>query len=698
MKRLLALLAMSLFGQDVVFKSETRLIIVDLSIKDKSGKPITSLKAGDIEIFEDGVKQQVRVFELQKLSADPLAPVSFAANESKTIEEKAAPAATATAKATVAPAANSVIRYQDKRLLCLFFDMTTMQPVEQSRAQDAAIKFLESQMTSSDMVEIMTFTTGIKIVQEWTDNRDLLIQTLKKLTLGEGADLADSADSADENDDSGSFQADDTEFNIFNTDRKLSALQDAAQKLAMFPEKKALVYFSSGIQKTGVENQSQIKATVNAAVKANVAFYPIDARGLVATPPGGDASQASSRGTGIISGTKQQGQRNNFNNSQETLVTIAADTGGKALLDANDLSMGIRQAQEDINSYYILGYYSTNVAEDGKYRRIDVKMLNKELSAKLDFRKGYYASKVWGKFNAADKERQLEEALTLGDPINDLPLALEVDYFRVARDRYSVPISVKIPGSAVELTKKGAKQTVDLDFIGQIRDSSGKLITGVGDKITVSLNDAEASKIASRHLQYDSVLTLSPGTYSLRFLARENQSGKMGTFETKFTVPDLSSSKNLRVSSVVLSNQREALSSAVGAAETNKKLLANHPLVQDNQKIVPSITRVFRKDQTMYVYFEVYDPGMDDRKLPSVSAEFELYSGAKKVFSSPAVRVNKLGTTRPGVAPFTFQVALGKIPAGQYVSQISAIDETGRKFAFPRNEIVVLPPAAPPKQ
>ncbi len=97
---------------------------------------------------------------------------------------------------------------------------------------------------------------------------------------------------------------------------------------------------------------------MNAAVRANVAFYPVDARGLMALPPGGDASQASPRGTGLMTGTKQQGIRNSVNDSQETLVTIAADTGGKAMLDTNDLTMGIRQAQEDINSYYIIGYYS----------------------------------------------------------------------------------------------------------------------------------------------------------------------------------------------------------------------------------------------------------------------------------------------------------------------------------------------------
>jgi hypothetical protein len=266
-----------------------------------------------------------------------------------------------------------------------------------------------------------------------------------------------------------------------------------------------------------------------------------------------------------------------------------------------------------------------------------------------------------------------------------------VDYFRVAKDRYSVPISIKIPGSAIGLQKKGAKQTAELDFVGQIRDEKGKLVNGVKDNITVKLGEGDAAQIARRHLQYDTVLTLAPGNYSLRFLARENASGKMGTFETKFTVPDLSAEKTLRVSSVIWSNQREAVNAAVGAAETNKKLLAAHPLVQDGQKTVPSITRVFRKDQTMYVFFEVYDPGMDaDRKVPSLTAEVELISGGRRVFASSPVRQTKLVDKRPGVAQFSFQIPLAKLAAGQYISQVSIIDETGHKFAFPRNEIVLL--------
>ena len=208
-----ALLPWHVPAQDAppTFSTGTRLVIVDLSARDKNGAPIINLKKEDVEVLEDGVKQELRVFELQKLEGEPLSPLSFADSKApKTIEEKAVADAKAKALATrpvnVAPA-NGTVKFQDKRLLCLFFDMTTMQPPEQLRAQEAAIKFLQSQMTSSDLVEIMTYTTSIKVLQEWTDDRETLVTVLKKLTIGEGADLADAgATSADEGDDSGSFR------------------------------------------------------------------------------------------------------------------------------------------------------------------------------------------------------------------------------------------------------------------------------------------------------------------------------------------------------------------------------------------------------------------------------------------------------------------------------------------------------------
>jgi VWFA-related protein len=665
------------------FRTNTNLVIVNVSVTDKSGKAIENLKKEQFTLLEDGKPQQIAVFDLQHLNGETLpaleAPAPPTLKTRPAVETKPAP--------TEAPKPVTPDQLKDRRLIAMFFDLSSMQPAEQIRAREAAVKFIDTQMTASDMVEIMTLTNELRVVQDFTNDRETLLSAIEALRVGDSSDLAAlSTTGADATDDSGEFTADDTEFNIFNTDRKLSSLEDAARKLAPFPEKKALVYFSSGIGKTGVENQSQIRATVNAAVRANVAFYPIDARGLVAMAPTVDATQASPKGTGLFTGSAQLSARTSFHDSQDTIFTLAADTGGKALLDSNDLTLGIKAVQTDISSYYVLGYYSANPAQDGKYRHVTVKIAALPESAKVDYRKGYYAAKVWGKMNSNDRERQLEDALTLGDPFTDLPLALEVDYFETGRDRYFVPITARIAGSSLDLS---SKSTTDLDFIGQIRDLHGKLLGGVRDEIKLKLNEENAAQLAQRHVEYDTGVTLPPGDYNLRFLARENQSGKMGTFEMKFTVPDLSKqSTGVRMSSVVWSNQREPLSASIGSAGTNKRLLNEHPLVENGTKLVPDITRVFRKNQQLYVYFEVYDPG--SVASPNVTADLTMYRGKLKAFESEPERVTKPKSGRANTLAFEFHMPLSNIPPGRYTCQVSVIDEQARKFGFARAPLVVL--------
>ena len=153
--------------------------------------------------------------------------------------------------------------------------------------------------------------------------------------------------------------------------------------LGQLNEKKALVYFASGLRLNGIDNQAQLQATTNAAIRANVSFYPVDARGLVAQSPMGDATQGSPGGVGMYSGASAMAITNNFQRSQDTLYALAADTGGKALLDNNDLSQGMVQAQKAITSYYIIGYYSTNTALDGKFRRIKITLADASLQAGL---------------------------------------------------------------------------------------------------------------------------------------------------------------------------------------------------------------------------------------------------------------------------------------------------------------------------
>ena len=674
----------------VTFTANANLVIVDVTVKDKSGKAIDSLTQNDFTVLEDGKPQKISVFEVQKLGMEPALP-----EKPPTLDDvNAIPEPPKTIITTETP---GKIQYHDKRLMVMFFDFTSMGIPEQLRAQDAALKFIDTEMTTADMVAIMLYTTVLQVKTDFTSDRTQLKDIINSLPIGELSDLADMADTGDPNeeDTGAAFVADETEFNIYNTDRKLAAIEDASKKLSALPEKKALIYFAGGVTRTGVDNQAQLEASINAAAKANVAIYPIDARGLMADPPGGAASTAASRGTGIYNGSVYNSQRANINNSQETLATLASDTGGKAFLDSNELSLGIVQAQQEYRSYYVLGYYSTNLAADGKYRKITVK-LNNNQTAKLEFRQGYYADKVWGKFNAQDKEQKLQEAMNAGDPVTDIPLAVEADYFRITPTAYFVPVSVKVPGSVIDLAQKRGGGETEFDFLGQILDDRKVAVGTVRDYIKVKLEAGEAAKLSHRNFHYDAGFTLSPGKYRMKFLVRENLSGKMGTFDMRFVVPDLAAdSAVLKTSSVIWSNQREPFKAAVGAAEKEraaKRLARPNPLVVGEEKVVPSITKVFRRDQNMTISFDVYDAAPDPANVRArrIAVSMSLFNekGAK-AFEAGTLTATDLAATRPNAVPVELQVPLKGLAPGRYTCQLNVIDEVGRKFAFPRQALVV---------
>ncbi len=677
------------------FEATSDLVAVNVSVKDKDGKPIENLKASDFTVSEDGKPQQIKVFQYQRLEEAPLPQPALAtrpAAAQPAAQALATPTAAAAVQPTITPSRPGEIRYQDSRLLVLYFDFQGMPPDDQLRAQSGALKFLNTQMTAADRVAVMSYTGELKVLQEFTSDRDELTKVIRKLVVGESSEMANTVSDDSAEDTGAAFTADDSEFNIFNTDRQLTALERAVKMLSSLPEKKALVYFASGVTRNGIDNDAQLRATINAAIRSNVALYPADARGLVATAPAGNASRGSGGGQGNrgnFSGSAGRAMSGNLQGSQDALFALAADTGGKAFLDSNDLSMGVVQAQKDISSYYILGYYTPNTALDGKYRRIKVQ-INNNLSAKLDYRTGYFASKQFKNFNSSDRERQLEEALVLGDPITDLTLALETDYFRMGRDRYYVPVSVKIAGSDIELAKRGGSETTRLDFIGQIRDAKNQLAGTVRDYITVKLKDQTAAELAQKTVAYDAGFTLQPGSYTLKFLTRENETGKMGTFETKFTVPDLTTDTGaLPISSVILSNQREKMSNAVGSAGPSMRLFNFNPLVRNGEKLVASVTRVFRKDQEMYVFLEAYQPNAETTQ--PIVATLSLYRGRVKAFETEPLRVTEGLNPMSKAVPVRFTFPLSKLEPGRYICQVSVLDPTAKRFAFWRAPVVLLP-------
>lgn len=660
------------------FSTSTQLVIETINVTDKSGKFIEGLSAKDFTVTEDGAPQTIKFFDVEHLPEEP-EPLPPTPIDAKLLNRFPS--------TQITPEAPGDMKYKDHRLLALYFDLTALPPVDQIRALDAAQKFVSTQMTKADLMAIMIFRSGaVQVLQDFTGDRDRLSTIIQTIAAGESQGFDEATNDDSTADTGAAFGQDDSEFNIFNTDRQLSALQTAAKMLGKLNEKKVLLYFASGIQLNGVDNMAQLHATTNAAVRAGVSFWPIDARGLVALPPLGNATQGNPGGAGMYTGASAGSFMGNFQQSQDTLYALASDTGGKAFLDSNDLSQGIVKAQKAISSYYIIGYYTSNQNLDGKFRRVKI-TLNNGVSASLEFRQGYFAGKQFAKFTTADKERQLEDAFMLGDPITELTIAMEVNYFQLNRAEYYVPVVVKIPGRELALARKGGAERTTLHFILEIKDDYGTTIQNIRDKIDKKISDQTAAELAKSPIVYTAGFTLlpsSPGKYTIKFLARDDETGRIGTFQSSFVVPNLNKEeKRVPISSVVLSSQRVEDREALVDAEKDKdriKADAVNPLIADGKKLIPSVTRVFNKNRDMYVFLQAYERAATTTQ--PIVGFVTFYKGQTKAFETPPMLVTDGLDPKTKALPLRFDLSLSQLPAGEYNCQVTVLDTGAQKAAF----------------
>jgi VWFA-related protein len=679
----------------------TRLIIETVVVKDKKGNAINGLTAKDFTITEDGLAEKISFCEQQMLpeNSEPLKSAPTGAEDIKIYNRLA--------RGQISAETPGQVRYKDRRLLALYFDMSSMPEPDQLRALIAAQKFIRTQMTSADLISILRYEGGsVDVLQDFTADRNRLLSILETMVVGEGqGDTASSSGTDAASDTGAAFGQDDSEFNIFTTDRQLAALQTAAQSLERLSEKKELIYFASGMTLSGLDNQAQLHATEQAAIKAGVSIWAIDARGLEAEGPMGNATHGSQGGAAMYTGAAAMAMTSRREQSQDTLYALAGDTGGKALLDYNDLTLGIVNAQKSVTNYYIIGYYTSNHALNGKFRKVKVTVNPPTMDASLDFRQGYFGEKEWGKYNSVDKDRQLEDALMQGDPWTELTIALEINYFQLNKAEYFVPLMVKIPGHELVLAKKGGAEHTLIDFVGEIKDDyGGTTVTNIRDHVDAKLSDKTVEQLAKSPIEYSTGYTLLPGKYTIKVLARDDETGRIGTFQTTFVIPNLNKEiKRVPISSVVLSSERKSYSDAIYNVAKQKdqiKQAAVNPLMTNGQQLIPSVTRVFSKGRNLFVYLQAYEgatiaPATGQPVVPPtvkpLIAFVSFYKGQTKVYETQPMEIAPNANTRLQIAPMNFTVDLGQLTPGKYDCQVTVLDPSGQKGAFWKAPIMLVP-------
>jgi VWFA-related protein len=668
------------------FRTGSLLIVQTVTVKDKDGNAVENLTADDFTLTEDGEPQTISFVEFQRLPGPGQAPSSSTLAVPALSPPPAGGAVvTPPVQSSFAAAVPGDPRYRDRRLLVLYFDPSAMPPADQMRAYTNALRFVDTQMSSSDAVAIVTFQGGaVRVRQDFTDNRALLREVIQLLIFRDDQD----GDGVPDPLPGTAFGQDGGEFNVFNSDRQLAALQTAVTLLQPVPGQKSLIFFASGLRLNGTDNQAQLRATVNAAIRANVAIHPIDARGLVAAAPLGDATRASPGSLGMFNGRFADAASVNFQRSQDSLFALAKDTGGRAMFDYNDLSAGIVQAAESMTSHYLIGYYSTHTVQDGRFRRVRVS-LNRGMAGELSYRQGYFAEKAFAKFTAADKERQLEDALMLENPITDIPIAMEVNYFQLNRAQYFVPVTIKIPGSELALARRGGAQRTLIDFIGEVKDEYGYTMQNVRDRLDIKLSDETAAQLATRPIQYETGFTLLPGRYVIKLLARDAETGRIGTYQTTFSVPNLvREEQRVPISSVVLGSQRVPRGDALYTVEQKLDVGAVNPLVANGEKLIPSVTRVFSRSRDLHVFLQAYQ--RTATATQPLVAFVTLSQGSTRALATPPIAVTTGLDMATKAVPLRFTLSISTLAPGQYDCQVTVLDPTARKAAFWQAPIVII--------
>jgi VWFA-related protein len=641
----------------VTFRTETRLVLRAVKVRDARGRAVEGLEAKDFAVTENGEPQQVAVCEFQRLG-----------------DADAAEGVTEAVAGAEKPSAAKA-----RRMLVLFFDLGGIAREDQGRALSAAARFVEKRMSASDAVAVMANVRGsLRVIQEFTSEREPLMTALAKLTRRDDG-LADDAGVF-------SFGANDGEFNVFATDRRLATLERAARLLERTRERKALVYFASGMGFGMGRNLAEMRALVNAARRANVEIYPVDTRGLAVEAPMGDASVASSGGREMYSGEGAAATTEILDRAGDALYALAADTGGKAWLNNNDLEAGIEQARRLYSSYYLIGFYTTHTAADGKFRRISIEARDRG-RVKLEYADGYYGDKVFERMTAADRERQLEEAFALENPVTEIPLAAAVHYFQLNPDEYYVPVVVDIAGAELMTGRKPGGGRAVLDLIGEIKDRNGYTLKTLRDRVVVKLTAGGREKLAAGLVEYDTGYTLLAGEYAMKVLVRDGETGRIGTLIQRFAIPDLNKlGEGMRSSSVVLGGARVRLADAIYTAGRDQRQASN-PLVEGGRKLVPSVTRVFGGQGSIVAYMEIYRPAAVEPG--PLTAYIGLYRDGTKIFETSPADFRARSGTRLNTTAVTFEVPLAALAAGRYDCQVTLLDRRVGRTLFWRSPVWV---------
>jgi VWFA-related protein len=634
-----------------IVRSTANEVLLDLVVRDKHGKYVKNLKAEDVEIYEDGVRQDV---------------VGFRASGSK--ETRTQKSGTQAIKEQQAPAGSPSSRsLRTVNVVCVVFH--NLDPVSRTRSIEAVQEFLKNDMTPDTYVGLFVLDDRLKPVYPFSNNRTEVMQAVQKAFSGRVIDFdkasvavltanplaykitaivsgqsatildevtggevarttitgADISNSTGANAMRGDMVREHTDFSNLSGMRATDSVQTMIEKFGTLPGRKSVLLVSTGLILTG--DPDRFDSLLNKAYQAGITFYALDITGLsqdssaqaanialgrmaslstsqtAESKTAGEAREKSRQGDAL-----EDGVRNS--DSQASLRALSESTGGFLIANTHEYKKPFQKILDDMDAHYEVSYRPKSTTYDGRLRKIDVKLARADLS--VEGRKGYFAMPDLKSSTPPPPYETVALAVLSSNPI---PHAFDFStgsyQFGNSEANNQSVLVYEVPGKSLGATANGQRPTHQMHFslLSLVKDASGQIVDKYSLDAPFEIPDANLEAIRSGSVTYSHAVSLPAGPYTVETALLDREAARASSSVMKLNVEP--ASKGIGISNLVLVQRVEPVTGQPDASD---------PLIYQGKRAVPLMATTLTHDMKPAVYFVVY-PDKSNSEKPKILVE-----------------------------------------------------------------------------
>ncbi len=662
--------------QHTVIRSTSREVLLDMVVRDKHQHAVTDLRQDEVQIFEDGVRQNVRAFHNVQ-GAEQL--------QAERVAAKNQTASPASGPQSASPL-NSL-----RQINFVSVVLAQIAPKDLEFARESVLEFLKNDNFPNTYVTIYKQSHSLSLIQPYTDDKDALMKAVNAASkglytegLGLSANVASAANATVHADaanilsnplsspaaisaaqnailnplpgvvadplwarnaasedvsvtlgtalltqahmETGLRFAD----SLVNGMEAMDSLRELVRSQEKLPGRKVILYLSDGIAYP-VGRRDAVDNLISYANRAGVAFYTVDTRGLSVDDPMMKSLSSLER-AGAESSAQVADPRSGHHedddvqlvgvsNTQENMREIAEATGGFAVTNTNQIALPMQRMMEDIRTHYELAYTPISTNYDGHFRKIEVRITRPKTTVQT--RKGYFALPELNGSPLQPYEVAALNAINAHPAPTEFPYQVSLMKFRSLPQsvEYEVAFEVPVSGLRVVSNPKTGRALIKTSLVALIHNNDGDVVGKVSRNVSREVANSDLGQLGNDLILYAEAVALPKGHYVVDSAVTDEQAGKTSVKRVAVFVDP---GKNLGMSSLELVKRLDPLPGPRDPLD---------PFEIDNGRIVPTLVDSVASNKPVDVYFVVYPTA--DLAGQDVKATLHVFREGKEVARKP---------------------------------------------------------------